>query len=92
MQRSEGVRSSIESHNHSVKSLGRRTASITHVEARLLRCTDAAEYLGIGKKAIRALITSGELPYVQLKPGNSPYLIDVRDLDRFIEARKNTNL
>jgi len=40
------------------------------------------------KKRIRELITTGELPHVQLEPGNSPFLLDTRDLDRFIEARK----
>jgi len=55
---------------------------------RLLRTNDAARYLGIGAKALRQLVMRGELPYVQLKPGNSPFLIDRTDLDRFIEARK----
>lgn len=56
---------------------------------RLMRCAQAARYLGIGAKAIRALILRGDLPYVQMKPGNSPFLLDVRDLDRFIEGRKS---
>jgi excisionase family DNA binding protein len=55
---------------------------------RLLRCSDAAHYLGVGKKRIRELIARKELPCVQLQPGNSPFLLDVRDLDRFVEARK----
>jgi excisionase family DNA binding protein len=55
---------------------------------RLLRCAQAASYLGVGTKRIRQLILDGELPYVQLQPGNSPFLLDVRDLDRFIESRK----
>ena len=55
---------------------------------RLLRCSQAAAYLGVGSKRIRQLIVDGELPFVQLQPGNSPFLIDVRDLDRFIDARK----
>jgi hypothetical protein len=57
--------------------------------ARLLRCAQAARYLGASAKRIRALILSGELPYIQLSEhANSPFLIDVRDLDRLIEARK----
>ena len=56
---------------------------------RLLRTGAAARYLGIGTKALRTLILRGELPYVQLQPGNSPFLLDVKDLDRFIEQRKN---
>ena len=31
---------------------------------------------------------AGCLPYVQLRARNSPFLIDVRDLDAFVEARK----
>jgi len=55
---------------------------------RLLRTKAAAQYLGLGEKAIRALILRGELAYVQMRPGNSPFLLDVRDLDRFIEQHK----
>jgi excisionase family DNA binding protein len=56
---------------------------------RLLRCADAAAYLSTSKKTIRALIAKGELRYVQLGDGaNSPFLLDVRDLDRLLEARK----
>jgi excisionase family DNA binding protein len=55
---------------------------------RLLRTSDAARYLGLGSKVIRQLIVSGRLPYVQMKPGNSPFLLDRRDLDKFIEAHK----
>jgi excisionase family DNA binding protein len=66
-----------------------RTARNSQFPARrLLRCAQAATYLGVGTKRIRQLILDGELPYVQLQPGNSPFLIDVRDLDRFIESRK----
>ena len=57
--------------------------------SRLLRCVDAARYLRTGKKRILQLIAAGELPYVQLSDhANSPFLIDIRDLDRFVEARK----
>jgi excisionase family DNA binding protein len=59
---------------------------------RLLRTRDAARYLGLGEKAVRQLILEGELDFVQLRPGNSPFLLDVRDLDRFIESRKNCRL
>jgi len=59
---------------------------------RLLRTRDAARYLGIGEKAVRHLILKGELDFVQLRPGNSPLLLDVRDLDRFIESRKHSRL
>lgn len=55
---------------------------------RLLRTTEAARYLGLGSKAIRHLIVSRQLPFVQMKPGNSPFLLDRRDLDKFIEMHK----
>lgn len=60
------------------------------ISPRLLRTADAGRYLGIGEKAIRQLILDGELPYVQLRPGNSPFLLDIRDLDKFIERSKFT--
>jgi excisionase family DNA binding protein len=59
---------------------------------RLLRTHEAARYLGMGSKAIRNLILSGRLPYVQMKPGNSPFLLDRRDLDRFIDVNKTPAL
>ena len=55
---------------------------------RLLRVKQAATYLGISCKAVRQLINSGQLPFIQLRPGNSPFLVDVRDLDRLIDSRK----
>ncbi len=66
----------------------RTERSGTDVTPRLLRTRDAAEYLGLSDKAIRHLIIAGRLPYVQLKPGNSPFLLDRFDLDKFIEANK----
>ena len=64
---------------------GSRLSSVT---PRLLRTRAAAHYLGLGEKAVRSLVLRGELRVVQLKPGNSPFLLDVRDLDRFIESHK----
>lgn len=57
-------------------------------DRRLLRVRPAARYLGMGEKRIRKLISKGEIPYVQDKPGNSPFLVDIQDLDRWIQARK----
>lgn len=58
---------------------------------RLLRVSAAARYLGVGKKRIRDMIAAKQLPCVQFEPGNSPFLIDVVDLDRVIDARKKRN-
>jgi excisionase family DNA binding protein len=60
----------------------------TKLTPRLMRLKQAAQYLSVSDKRIRQLILSGDLPYVQLQPGNSPFLLDVRDLDKFIEAIK----
>jgi len=59
------------------------------ISPRLLRVPEAARYLGVGPKVVRWLILTGQLPYIQLKPGgNSPFLLDVKDLDKFIETNK----
>jgi excisionase family DNA binding protein len=58
------------------------------IQPRLLRTGAAARYLGVGQKALRILIQKGDLPYVQMRAHNSPFLIDVRDLDQFITAHK----
>jgi excisionase family DNA binding protein len=56
----------------------------------LLRVRDTARYLGISRKAVRALVLTGKLKVVQMKAGgNSPFLIDRLDLDKFIETNKN---
>jgi excisionase family DNA binding protein len=60
------------------------------VSARLLRVREAASYLSISPKAIRYLIASGQLRHIQFKPGNSPFLVDVRDLDHLIETWKTS--
>jgi excisionase family DNA binding protein len=54
---------------------------------RLLRTRQAAEYLGLSKDTILAMARSGELPFIQRTP-DSPFLFDVKDLDRWIEDAK----
>jgi excisionase family DNA binding protein len=58
------------------------------VVPRLMRTGEAARYLGLGAKGLRQLINSGELPYLQLQGKNSPFLVDRRDLDKFIDRHK----
>jgi excisionase family DNA binding protein len=58
------------------------------ISARLLDVDDAARYLGMSDKAIRELIADGELPYIQKIPARSPYLLDVKDLDKWVEKNK----
>jgi excisionase family DNA binding protein len=68
----------------------RRVQRGAEIPPRLLDVDDAARYLAQSDKGIRELITNGELPYIQKVPGRSPYLIDIRDLDRWIERSKTS--
>jgi excisionase family DNA binding protein len=54
---------------------------------RLLRLKTAAVYLSLSPWKLRSLIQDGRLPVVQDMEG-SPFLLDVRDLDAFIERNK----
>lgn len=58
------------------------------IPRRLLDVTDAGRYLGVSHKVIRQLVQAGELPYIQRVRGRSPYLLDIRDLDQWIERNK----
>lgn len=55
---------------------------------RLLDLERAGGYLCMSSKSVRKLIQAGELPYIQRLAGRSPYLVDVKDLDRWIERSK----
>lgn len=54
---------------------------------RLLRLKAAAEYLSLSPWKVRGLIQAGRLPVVQDCEG-SPFLLDVRDLDGYVERNK----
>jgi len=56
---------------------------------RLLKVKEAADYLGVSTWKLRKLIMDGELPYVQ-DGDNSPFLLDVVDLDKWITKYKTT--
>lgn len=56
---------------------------------RLLRTKEAAEYLALSQWKLRRLIACGRLPVVQDEEGG-PFLLDVRDLDGYIERNKRT--
>jgi hypothetical protein len=66
----------------------RRVQRGAEIPPRLLDVDDAGRYVGMSDKGIRELIVQGDLPYIQKVPGRSPYLIDIKDLDRWIEANK----
>ena len=57
---------------------------------RLLRIKAASEYLSVSPWKLRQLVQFGKLPVVQDTEG-SPFLLDVRDLDGWLERNKRTN-
>jgi excisionase family DNA binding protein len=65
-----------------------RVQRASEIPPRLLDIDDAARYLSMSDKSIRELIVEGQLPYVQKIPGRSPYRLDVRDLDKWVEKSK----
>ena len=54
---------------------------------RLLRIKAASEYLSLSPWKLRQLVQDGKLPVVQDTEG-SPFLLDVRDLDGWLERSK----
>ena len=59
----------------------------TQRSKRLLRTREAADYLSLSPWKVRRLIQDGRLPVVQDGEG-APFLLDVRDLDGYIERNK----
>lgn len=53
---------------------------------RMMRVREAAAYLGSSPWKIRQLIANRRIPFMQ--DGDGPFLLDVRDLDGFIERSK----
>ena len=58
------------------------------IRSRLVRVRIASEYVGVSPWKIRQLVASGDLPIVQ-DDEHAPFLIDVRDLDAWIEKSKH---
>lgn len=56
---------------------------------RLLRLKAASIYLSMSQWRLRRLIWEGRIPTVQPQEG-SPFLLDIRDLDYFVEHSKRT--
>ena len=56
---------------------------------RLLRLKEAADYLSVSPWKLRHIIQAGELPIVKCSD-NAPWLLDVRDLDGWVERNKQT--
>ncbi len=66
-----------------------RPVQVERVGQRLLDIPQVAVYLGCSKWAARDLLWSGRLPVVKWGRGrNAKQFVDLRDLDKFIEANK----
>jgi excisionase family DNA binding protein len=64
-----------------------KVGSVKKQAPRLLKVKEAAQYLSISTWKIRRLIGDRQLPYLQFE-AYGPFLLDVADLDAFIEANK----
>ena len=56
---------------------------------RLLRLKEAAQYVCLSPWKLRKLVQDGQLPVVKYRE-NAPWLLDVRDLDGWVERHKQT--
>jgi excisionase family DNA binding protein len=59
------------------------------LQRRLIRTKEAAAYLSMSDWKLRRLIQEGTFPVVQDHEGG-PFLLDVRDLDGYVENHKRT--
>jgi hypothetical protein len=57
---------------------------------RLLKTKQAAAYISVSAKRLRSLARAGGIPIIVLGDNTAPWLFDIRDLDRWIEASKVT--
>jgi excisionase family DNA binding protein len=59
------------------------------LQRRLIRTKEAATYLSMSDWKLRRLIQEGTFPVVQDHEGG-PFLLDLRDLDGYIESHKHS--
>jgi len=59
------------------------------IAKRLLRVREAAHYLSVSPWKVRRLVQEGLLPIIPQGDG-APWLLDLRDLDAFIERHKRS--
>jgi hypothetical protein len=58
---------------------------------RLLRLRPASEYLSISAAKLREIVQREGLPVIRLaENGHAPWLLDVRDLDAWVERTKRS--
>jgi len=62
---------------------------LQHSAPRLLRLKEAAQYVSLSPWKLRKLVQDGQLPIVKYGE-NTPWLLDVRDLDGWVERHKQT--
>ncbi len=56
---------------------------------RLLRLRPASEYLSISPAKLREIVQREGLPVIRLaENGHAPWLLDIRDLDSWVERTK----
>ncbi len=60
---------------------------VRELPARLMRVKEASKYLALSPGSIRAMVQRGELPAV-IAGDNAPWLLDVKDLDAWIDRHK----
>jgi excisionase family DNA binding protein len=58
-----------------------------HAPPRLLRLREAARYLSVSPWKLRHIIQSGGMPIVRYGD-NTPWLLDIRDLDAWVDRNK----
>jgi len=56
---------------------------------RLLKTKEAAHYLGVSTWKVRKLVLDGKLPCVA-DSDSGPWLLDIHDLDTYIDTNKRT--
>jgi excisionase family DNA binding protein len=56
---------------------------------RLLRLKEAARYIALSPWKLRKLVQDGQLPIVKYGE-NAPWLLDLRDLDGWVERHKQS--
>jgi excisionase family DNA binding protein len=61
--------------------------AVRELPARLMRVKDASRYLAISPGSLRAMVQRGELRAV-IPGNNAPWLLDVKDLDTWIDRHK----
>jgi hypothetical protein len=58
---------------------------------RLLRLRPASEYLSVSPAKLREIVQREGLPVIQLSEnGHAPWLLDIRDLDAWVDRTKRS--